>query len=89
MLYGLFISLRNSPIPNLQPNSPPTTDHQPQFTGHWLLITFVSVYTLIHLLSWALIRYRLPVDGVMLIFAGVALVDLVERFRAWRCKRTV
>ena len=25
----------------------------------------------------------------LLIFAGAALVDLVERFRAWRCKRTV
>ena len=41
-----------------------------------ILYLFVIVYTGIHLLSWALIRYRLPVDAVMLAFAGVALVDL-------------
>jgi len=40
-----------------------------------LLYLFVGVYTLIHLLSWALIRYRLPVDAVLLVFAGLAVVD--------------
>jgi hypothetical protein len=41
-----------------------------------LLILFVAVYTVIHLLSWALIRYRLPVDAVMVVFAGLGVVDL-------------
>jgi hypothetical protein len=30
------------------------------------------------------VRYRLPVDAVLLIFAGYGLVDLVERVRLWR-----
>ena len=48
----------------------------------WLLIIFMLVYTGVHLASWAMIRYRLPVDAVLLIFAGVAIVDLVERYQA-------
>jgi hypothetical protein len=43
------------------------------------LLLFITGYTAIHLLSWALIRYRLPVDAVALVFAGLALVDLRER----------
>jgi fumarate reductase subunit D len=50
-----------------------------------LLLLFVAVYTAIHLLSWALIRYRLPVDAVMLVFAGLALVELA----AWLQRRRV
>ncbi|MFZ2419896.1 MAG: glycosyltransferase family 39 protein [Anaerolineae bacterium] len=41
-----------------------------------LLWLFVGVYTVVHLLSWALVRYRLPVDGVLLIFASPALLRL-------------
>lgn len=33
-----------------------------------LLYLFMGLYTLIHLLSWALVRYRLPVDAVWLLF---------------------
>ncbi|MGE5224692.1 MAG: glycosyltransferase family 39 protein, partial [Omnitrophica WOR_2 bacterium] len=44
-----------------------------------LLIGFVVIYTGIHLLSWALVRYRLPVDMALIFFAGVALADLWER----------
>ena len=49
-----------------------------------LLYLFVFAYTGIHLLSWALIRYRLPVDIVLLIFAAYGLVDLGQRLRAAR-----
>ncbi|MEW5868444.1 MAG: hypothetical protein AB1894_04155 [Chloroflexota bacterium] len=38
-----------------------------------LLLLFAGVYSAIHLLSWALVRYRLPVDAVLLIFAARAL----------------
>ena len=31
----------------------------------------MATYTAIHLLSWALIRYRLPVDAIALVFAAV------------------
>jgi hypothetical protein len=41
-----------------------------------ILYLFIVVYTTIHLLSWTLIRYRLPIDAVLLIFAGAALVKL-------------
>jgi 4-amino-4-deoxy-L-arabinose transferase-like glycosyltransferase len=50
----------------------------------FLLILFCSIYTLIHLLSWSLIRYRLPVDAVLIVFAGLAVVDLVQRVLATR-----
>jgi hypothetical protein len=38
-----------------------------------LLLLFATVYSLVHLLSWTLIRYRLPVDLVLLVFAARAL----------------
>ncbi len=49
-----------------------------------LLTLFVVFYSAIHLLSWALIRYRLPVDAVLVVFAGYALVDLAQRIGARR-----
>lgn len=49
-----------------------------------LLFLFMGVYTLIHVLTWTLIRYRLPVDAVLVIFAGLALVDLAGRVPALR-----
>jgi 4-amino-4-deoxy-L-arabinose transferase-like glycosyltransferase len=41
-----------------------------------ILYLFIAAYTGIHLLSWTLIRYRLPVDAILLLFAGAALVDI-------------
>lgn len=49
-----------------------------------LLTLFVVVYSAIHLLSWSLIRYRLPVDAVLVIFAGLALVDLAQHIKSMR-----
>ena len=43
----------------------------------WLMVLFVIAYTGVHLLSWALIRYRLPVDAVMVIFGSLAVADLM------------
>jgi 4-amino-4-deoxy-L-arabinose transferase-like glycosyltransferase len=50
----------------------------------FILILFIIIYSVIHILSWALIRYRLPVDAVLLIFAGYAAVDLYERYLSYR-----
>ncbi len=47
-----------------------------------LLGLFIGVYTGVHLLTWTLIRYRLPVDSVLLFFAALALVELAAR-RGW------
>jgi hypothetical protein len=42
----------------------------------WLLFyLFVAVYALIHVVSWAQIRYRMPVDMVLVPFAALALVS--------------
>ena len=49
----------------------------------FLLGSYAVIYSIIHLLTWALIRYRLPVDAVMLLFAGVAVYDLYHRARSW------
>jgi 4-amino-4-deoxy-L-arabinose transferase-like glycosyltransferase len=48
-------------------------------SGLILLYLFVAVYSLIHLLTWTLIRYRLPVDAVLIIFAALAVVHLAMR----------
>jgi 4-amino-4-deoxy-L-arabinose transferase-like glycosyltransferase len=50
----------------------------------FLLLAFIGVYTGIHLLSWALIRYRLPVDAAGVPFAAFAFVDLGKRIAIWR-----
>lgn len=44
-----------------------------------LLYLFMVTYTGIHLLTWALIRYRLPVDAILILFAGLALVQIQAR----------
>lgn len=67
MLYGVFVALRRNWSWSLL-QSPIT-----------LLLLFVLVYTGVHLLSWALVRYRLPVDAVLLIFAGLGVVDIGQR----------
>lgn len=50
----------------------------------WLLLLFITIYTGIHILTWTLIRYRLPVDAVLLVFAGVALYDLFQRVTKYK-----
>lgn len=70
MLYGLGVSLlclRHSERPH-------------QRSALVLLYLFIAVYTGIHLLTWALIRYRLPVDAVLLLFAAGGLASLGQRF---------
>jgi len=44
-----------------------------------ILYLFIVIYTGVHLLTWTLIRYRLPVDAILLVFAGVAVVQLHEK----------
>lgn len=44
-----------------------------------LLYLFVLAYIVLHLLTWALIRYRLPVDAVLILFAALGLGDILAR----------
>lgn len=49
-----------------------------------LLYLFMLVHTGIHLLSWPAPRYRLSVDAVAMVFAGLAVLELARRVDAWR-----
>ena len=73
MIYGLVRAF----IP--QPPSSGVQISSPTF----LLILFALVYSTIHILTWTLIRYRLPVDAVLIPFAALALFDLYERLHRW------
>jgi hypothetical protein len=43
-----------------------------------LLSLFMLVYSLLHILTWAMPRYRLPVDAVALPLAAIAVIKLVN-----------
>ncbi len=51
--------------------------------GAWssvvLLLLFMAVYSLIHIFSWTLIRYRLPVDAILVVFAAQAATALTKQ----------
>jgi hypothetical protein len=49
-----------------------------------MVLLFVSFYSLLHILTWAMTRYRLPVDAVMLVFAALAIDECVlRRVEGW------
>ncbi len=54
-----------------------------------ILLIFGLVYSLIHILMWTLVRYRLPVDAVFLSFAGYGIASLAERLLLGRNLRPV
>ena len=93
MLYGLYLSVpllrhpkpqsTNSQLPNSQlTNSQPTN-----LPNTVLLYLYVLTYSISHLLTWAMHRYRLPVDAVMMVFVGLAWVDLARRLGRWWASR--
>jgi hypothetical protein len=50
-----------------------------------LLYLFLFVYSTIHILSWALIRYRMPIDAILIVFASLPIVSVgraASRLRA-------
>ena len=48
------------------------------------LYLFILIHTGIHLLSWPSPRYRLPVDAVLMVFAGITLIELAKQLKTWR-----
>jgi 4-amino-4-deoxy-L-arabinose transferase-like glycosyltransferase len=73
MLYGLFLAIRRN-----------YSGKENRFLAFLispvgLLLMFALVYTGVHLLTWALIRYRLPVDAVLFPFAALGASDLYSR----------
>jgi len=53
----------------------------PRVPGAALLLLVAGAYALVHLLTWTLIRYRLPVDAMVIPFAGVSLAAAWTRLR--------
>lgn len=70
MVYGVFLATARSEQYVVDGQRPSVI----------LLCLFVVIYSLVHLLSWALIRYRLPVDAILMIFAGLAVVRIGRRW---------
>jgi Dolichyl-phosphate-mannose-protein mannosyltransferase len=52
---------------------------RPDTSGAMLLLLVAGVYSVVHLLTWTLVRYRLPVDAIMMPFVGVAIVFVYQR----------
>lgn len=71
MLYGLALSFSRTRRTSNSFISAPVV----------LLYLFIAFYTLIHVLSWSLIRYRLPVDAVLLVFAGLGVMEIAQILR--------
>jgi hypothetical protein len=66
LLYGLVLAIRRPGF--LRRNA--------------LLFIFAAFYTVMHVLTWAMVRYRLPVDAALMPVAALGVVDLVQRMRA-------
>ena len=47
--------------------------------GVSLLVLVAGLYSLLHLLIWTLVRYRLPVDAILLPFAALSMVYAWDR----------
>lgn len=45
----------------------------------FLLLLFTVVYSLIHIFTWTLIRYRLPVDAILVVFAAYGIWHLLNK----------
>jgi hypothetical protein len=63
MLYGFYLGGRAQATPALSCLERPTT----------LLYLFMVFYTFLHIFTWAMPRYRLPVDAVAMPFVALAL----------------
>jgi 4-amino-4-deoxy-L-arabinose transferase-like glycosyltransferase len=44
-----------------------------------LIYLFILIFSAIHILTWASVRYRLPIDALMMPLAAMALLDLTRR----------
>jgi 4-amino-4-deoxy-L-arabinose transferase-like glycosyltransferase len=75
MIYGLILATHRAWTRRRRITDEPAT------RGIVLLFGFIVVYSAAHLLTWAYVRYRLPVDVVLVVFAAMAFCDLYDRLR--------
>lgn len=90
MLIGIGLSLAKCQWKEIRilANSAPSST---QCRHLVLIFAFILLYTVIHLASWANVRYRLPVDAFLIMFAGYAgatLRDYVPWSRQQHKERT-
>lgn len=82
MLYGVYVEVKAQVKAKTKAGAE-VKDETPagSFSTSALILTlgFVVFYSLLHIFTWAMPRYRLPVDSVLLIFAAVAIHDLLSR----------
>jgi hypothetical protein len=72
MLYGLYVTIRSLPRSIQELITSPFA----------LLFLFWGFYVGVHILTWTLVRYRLPVDATLTMFAGIALWQILRsRFK--------
>jgi hypothetical protein len=74
MVWGLYVSTRSFRKPS----------HPDQRSQLFIIYMFFVIYTLIHLLSWTLIRYRLPLDGFLVIFAALGIDNIARKLPIFR-----
>jgi hypothetical protein len=73
MLYGFYLGGKAHYTPALAHLERPTT----------LLYLFMIFYSLLHIFTWAMPRYRLPVDAVAMPFVALALESIFFSVRGW------
>jgi 4-amino-4-deoxy-L-arabinose transferase-like glycosyltransferase len=77
MLYGVILAL--------WPGKLEVRFSGPVDRGIYILVgTVLLVYTGVHLLTWAYVRYRLPIDPLLILFAALAIDDLLTRL--WKTR---
>jgi 4-amino-4-deoxy-L-arabinose transferase-like glycosyltransferase len=91
MIYGAALSVRRilfSKEEKLPKKRGPSNNERSALSFEYvlLLFAFVLLYSFIHIVSWANVRYRLPVDAVLIVFAGYGLWDIYLRLRQKRSK---
>jgi hypothetical protein len=79
--FGLFLPLLafGIPLALTERRRADTPDAPEDTAGAWLLLGFAGVHSLIYLLTWTLVRYRIPVDAVLMPFGALSI--------AWVCRR--
>jgi hypothetical protein len=77
MLYGIWLAVRRA-----RAGPPPQGWGEIAASPLGLALLFMAFYSLLHILTWAMPRYRLPVDAVALPFAALAIVGLARRIPA-------
>ena len=80
MLYGIWLALRHA-RGTARSSDKTRAGAMADFltTPLALILMFAVFYSVLHIMTWAMPRYRLPVDAVLMPFAALALLDLAQR----------